>query len=181
MRLLLICAAFGFLSFSAPRLVKTKVTDDITVSLPQEFFPMTDEDIAMRYPSVRQPLGAYTNQDRLVDFSVKISATQWPDTDIEMASKFFKAGIYNLYDKVEMINEGIVEVRKKRFISFEFTSRINGDRYTLGEKDPILKYTNIFYLVEPGRTLVFSFNCPKSDLEEWQETSQEIMESIRVK
>jgi hypothetical protein len=177
---LAIAILLGF-GFTTHKLVKTKVTDNITVSIPVEFYPMTEEDIVQRYPSVRQPLGAYTDQDRIVDFSANISATQWPDANLEMASRFFKAGMQNLYDRVEFIDEGIKGIKKKQYIYFEFESRINGDRYELGSKEPILKYTYIQYLVEPGRTLVFTFNCPRSQREVWQETAHEIMESIRVK
>jgi len=142
---------------------------------------MTPEDIGQRFPSVRAPLGAYTTEDRVVDFSVNISATQWPDTDYTMTQKFFKAGIYNLYDKVEMMSEGLQDIHKKKFIFFEFDSRTNGDRRSMGNSDPILKYTYIQYLVQPGRTLVFTFSCPKDRKQEWQPIAHEVMKSIRVK
>ena len=163
------------------KLVRTKVTEGVTVSLPPEFFPMTPEDITQRFPSVRAPLGAYTNQDRVVDFSVNISATQWPDANQEIAAKFFKAALLNLYDKVDLLQEGIQTVHKKKFIFFEFESRINANRRMEGGSEPIMKYTYIQYLVEPGRTLVFTFSCPRPLREEWQKTAHEVMKSIRVK
>ncbi|MEI9918102.1 MAG: hypothetical protein WDO14_04790 [Bacteroidota bacterium] len=169
------------LTASTNKLVKTKVNDDISVSLPADFFPMTPEDIAQRLPSVRAPLGAYTNQDRIVDFSVNISATQWPDADVEIAAKFFKSGLYNLFDKVDMISEGLQEIHKKKFITFEFESRVNPNKRTEGGSEPSLKYTRIQYLVEPGRTLVFTFTCPRTIRQDWEKTSYEIMKSIRVK
>ncbi|HEX8061182.1 MAG TPA: hypothetical protein VF473_09620 [Cyclobacteriaceae bacterium] len=169
------------LTSSANKLVKTKVNDDITVSLPEGFFPMTPEDIAQRLPSVRAPLGAYTNEDRIVDFSVNISATQWPDADQEIAARFFKAALYNLYDKIDMVSEGIHEIHKKKFICFEFESRINPNKRTEGGSEPLLKYTRIQYLVEPGRTLVFSFSCPRTMRQDWEKVSDEVMKSIRVK
>src|SRR6185436_19849132 len=135
------------------KLVKTKVADGITVSLPTELIPMSPDDIAQRYPSVRAPLGAYTNYDRDVDFSVNVSATSWPDGNVEMAQKFFKASLYNLYDRLDMQNEGIQLLRKKKFIFFEFESRISGDRRRQALKDPIQKYTYIMYYVQPNRTL----------------------------
>ena len=168
-------------AFTAHKLIKTKIADGITVSLPREFYPMTPEDMAQRFPSVRAPLGAYTNEDRLVDFSVNISATKWPDGDIDMAQKFFKTGLYNLYDKLDMISEGTVVSRKKRFIFFEFDSRLSGDRQKQAFREPVLKYTFIQYLVKPNRTLVFSFTCPKSQKEEWQAMAREIMKTVRVK
>lgn len=179
-KLLILLLALGVVA-SVSKLVKTKVNDQISVSLPADFFAMTPEDIAQRLPSVRAPLGAYTNQDRVVDFSVNISATQWPDADQEIAAKFFKSALYNLYDKVDMISEGVQEIHKKKFICFEFESRINANRRVEGGSEPLLKYTRIQYLVEEGRTLVFSFSCPRTMREEWQDLSSDIMKSVRVK
>ncbi len=166
---------------AAFKLVKTKVADGITVSLPAELYPMTPDDIAQRFPSVRAPLGAYTNQDRVVDFSVNISATSWPDGDVELAEQFFKAGLRNLYDRLDMITEGTHLLHKKKFIFFEFDSRINGDKRKQGYQDPILRYTYTQYLIQPGRTLVFTFSCPKDLKEDWQETARSIMQSVRVR
>jgi hypothetical protein len=177
--LILLCAIV--LVSASNKLVKTKINDEITVSLPTGFFAMSPEDIAQRLPSVRAPLGAYTNEDRVIDFSVNVSATQWPDANQEIAAKFFKSSLYNLYDKVEMIEEGIHEVHKKKYIYFEFESRINANRRVEGGTEPLLKYTYIQYLVEEGRTLVFSFSCPRTMREEWQPISREVMKSIKVK
>ncbi len=167
--------------FSSYKLIKTKVADGITVSVPSELYPMTPDDIAQRHPSVRAPLGAFTNQDRVVDLTVNISATNWPDGDIDIAQKFFKSGLRNLYDRVDFVSEGVRVLHKKKYIFFEFESRINGDRRKQGSQDPILKYTFIQYLVQPNRTLVFTFSCPKDQREDWQETAKEIMRSVRVR
>jgi hypothetical protein len=167
--------------FSSGKLVKTKVSDGITVALPAELYPMTPDDIAQRFPSVRAPLGAYTNQDRVVDFNVNISATNWPDGDVEIARKFFRSGLTNLYDRVDFVSEGIQVLHKKKFIYFEFESRINGDRRKQGSQDPIMKYTYIQYLIQPKRTLVFTFSCPRDQREEWQGTARAMMKSVRVR
>jgi hypothetical protein len=180
-KLLLSFAIIGLFAFSPSKLVKTKVADGVYVSLPPELKPMTPDDIILRYPSVRAPLAAFTDLNRTLDFSVNISATQWPDADLAIASKFFKASITNLYDRVDMIEEGIQTIHKKKFIFFEFESRINGNKMTLGEQQPVFRYTYIQYLIEPNRTLVISFNCPKALREDWQETVRAMMKSVRVK
>lgn len=170
------------LAGAAPgKLVKTKLAEGITVSVPPELKPMSPEDIAQRYPSVRAPLGAFTNDERLVDFSINISATQWPDGDLTMAQKFFKSGINNLHDKVEWIDEGIREQHKKKFVHFEFISRVNGSKRELGEQQAIQRYIYIQYYIEPKRTLVFSFSCPKDLRSEWQPMAQAMMKRITVK
>jgi len=181
MNKLFLALSLLLMAFGSSKLVKTKINKEITVSLPEELKPMTNEDIAQRYPSVRAPLGAFTNADRLVDFSVNISATQWPDTNADMAKKFFKAGITNLYDRVEFIDEGSRETNKKKFVYFEFVSRVNGNKRQVGEQQSIQRYTFIQYLVEPKRTLVFTFACPKEMKDDWQKVAKEVMKSVSVK
>jgi hypothetical protein len=163
-----------------PKLMKVKVNDELTISVPREWHAMDALDFTQRYPSVRAPLAAYTNMDRTIDFSVNISATQWPDTDLEIAQKFFKASVLSMFDRVDMIDEGIHEVDKKKFIFFEFDSRVSGTRQE-GFRDPVLRYTYIQYLLEPGKAIVFSFNCPRREKDEWQETARKMMNSIKVK
>ena len=168
------------LATDRPKLVKVKVNDDITVSIPRDWNAMDGLDFTQRYPSVRAPLAAYTNLDRTIDFSINISATRWSDTDIEIAQKFFKASVLSMFDRVEMIQEGVHEVNKKKFIYFEFDSRINGTRQE-GLQNPVLRYTYIQYLLQPGKTLVFSFNCSRREKQDWQETARLMMKSVKVK
>ena len=54
----------------AQKLVKQKLTDNISVRLPKDFYPMTDEDKAQRYESARLPIALYTDPNRLADFGV---------------------------------------------------------------------------------------------------------------
>jgi hypothetical protein len=182
MRLPLIIFLLIFSAFTiAPKLVKTKLAEGVTVSIPQGFMAMEPDDIVQRIPSVRAPLGAFTNAERDIDVSVSTSATQWPDANLEVASQFFKSGLINLYDKVEFINQGIHEVHGKRYIFFEFESRMNGVKASESQRAPLLKYTYIQYLVEKNRTLVFAFNCPGRVREDWQPTAQLVMKSVKVK
>lgn len=172
---------FLLLAFDQPKLVKVKVSDDITVSIPKDWKPMDGLDFTERYPSVRAPLAAYTNEDRNVDFSVNISATRWPDANLEIASKFFKSSLTNTFDRVTMIDEGVREVNGKSYVFFEFESRINGNKNQLGNADPVLKYSYIQYLIQPKRTLVFSFNCDRRDRQNWDKSAKAMMNSIKVK
>jgi hypothetical protein len=168
-------------AFAPAKLVKTKVGEGITVDLPTELTPMSNEDIVLRYPSVRAPLGAFTNQDRDTDFSVNISATQWVQADLDIAAKFFKSGIYNLYDRVDLISSGIQTVNKKKFIFYEFESRVNGNKLKDSERQPVMRYSYIQYYIEKGRTLVFAFSCPRDQRTKWQSSAHAIMKSIKLK
>ena len=179
-RFFFLCAIF-LMAFDQPRLVKTKVADGMTVMIPKEWRPMDDLDFSQRYPSVRAPLAAFTNQDRTVDFSINISATQWRRGDEAVAQQFFKASLRNMFDRVEMLHEGVEEIKGRKYIFFEFESRINGSREDEAIRSPILKYSYVQYLITPGRTLVFSFNSPVRERETWQDIAQTMMKSIRIK
>src|SRR5690606_19571745 len=85
----------GIAASDKRKLVKIKVNENITVSIPNEWRPMDGMDFTQRYPSVRAPLAAYTNEERTVDFSVNVSASQWPDGNLDIAQRFFKSSIMN--------------------------------------------------------------------------------------
>jgi hypothetical protein len=171
----------ALLSLDNPPLVKTKVTDAITVLLPKNFHRMDDTDLVGRYPSVRQPIAAYTNDDHSVDFSINISASQWPDLNLDLASEFFQASIENMFDNVNMLDHGIDTIYGRKFIYFEFEYKIAGNSKVRGQEEPILNYTYIEYLVTRESALVVSFHCPRHLRPEWQETARKIMKSIHIK
>ncbi|MGK7390050.1 MAG: hypothetical protein ACNS60_06855 [Candidatus Cyclobacteriaceae bacterium M2_1C_046] len=167
--------------FNDVKLKKTKVADGITVLLPAEFFPMTPEDLAQRYPSVRKPIAAYTNEERMVDFSVNQSATQWRDGDIEIAKGFIKASISNMFDKVKVHQEDVREINGETFIIFELETRINGDRLGLETTEPAVKYSYLQYLIKNGQMYVFSFHAPLRYIQTWQPIASEVMNSVKIK
>ncbi|MEQ9117699.1 hypothetical protein [Fulvivirga sp.] len=181
LKITLLLSSLLWLSPVQQKMVKAKIGDYITVELPESFYAMSPQDIAQRYPSVRKPIGAYTNDERLVDFSVNVSATRWRSTDIEIAKDFFKASITNLYDRVDFVKEEIVVINDMRYIVFEFTSRINGDKYSLDQRDAIRTYTYLQYLLINGKTFVFTFNTPVQIKDRWVDIAPQIMNSLKVK
>lgn len=164
-----------------PKLVKTKVADNITISIPTGWQSMDILDFTERFPSVRAPIAAYTNPERTIDLSVNISATQWPDANHELAQQFFKSSIMNMFDRVEIVKEGTYQLHGKKYVFFEFESRVNGSKGKVGLSDPVVRYTYLQYLIEPKRTLVFSFSCPRADRPAWEQTAALIMKSVRVR
>lgn len=163
------------------KLVKTKIGDHITVNLPKHFLEATASDLARRYPSVRKPLGAYTDQDRLTDFSVNVSATQWGAGDIAIAKAFFKASVMELYDRTDFIKEEVQTINGRDYIVFEFNSVVNGDHDSLERQGAVRKYSYMQYLLINGKTIVFSFNTSAHLKAQWEEIVPAIMQSVTVK
>ena len=176
--ILLFVFAVLFLPLVAQKMAKVKLYDGrIKMKIPADWIEMSVEDIIMRYPSIRNPVASYTSLDRLSDFNAKVSATRWIDEDKELALQFFKASIYDLFDKVTVIGEGIKEINGREFIYFEFESYLRGGQASSAER----KYSYILYYLEKGNTMVFSFRCPTRQKKEWYDTAHEMMESIRIK
>jgi hypothetical protein len=59
-KILIFLLLFSVLGFAPDKLKKTKVAEGVTILLPEELSPMTPDDIALRSPSVRSPLAAFT-------------------------------------------------------------------------------------------------------------------------
>lgn len=179
--ILLVVIFSGGLWQEMPDLVKTKVADGITVSLPSSFTPMTRDEINQKYISYRKPLALYTSQDKLTDFGVNRSVTQWGEDDLELLKSFYRSSIGNLYDDVNFIEEKIEEINKISFVVFEFTSTINPDRNAVIKQNAIKKYTYLQYAIVNGKTVLLNFTCPAEQMEKWRQTAMEIMQSVKIK
>jgi hypothetical protein len=175
----LICLFLVGSSFNDVKLVKRKVADGITVMLPSNFHPMSANDLRQRYPSVRKPIAAYTNDQRLVDFSINLSASRWRSSDIEIAKSFIKASIYNMFDNVTVIQEDIREINDHQYIIFEIETRLNGTK-GFTNSEPLKKYSYLQYLIINNKMIVFSFHSPVQLKDQWQTIVPDVMNSIKV-
>ena len=61
---LYVTAVFCLAFQDVPKLKKTKLTDRISVSLPEDFHAMTDDEIAAKYFVTRKPATSYASPDR---------------------------------------------------------------------------------------------------------------------
>ena len=177
-KLILVIITLGLLSFSSDKLVKVKLNDEVTVYIPENFSPMTKEDMELRYESYRLPLALYSDPSRLVDYGVNRSYSRWQDKDLEMMGEFYEASMMELYDKVTFIDKGVKEVNEHRFVFFEFESTVYGEN---DFQDSAKKYTYLMYGLSEGTTYLFNFTCDSYLQEEWQQTARAIMGQIKLK
>jgi len=183
MKVTLISIFIALLSFPPQvKLVKTKITEDITVSIPEDFTVMTPEDMNQRYKSYRKPIALYTDPSRLVDFGVNFSFSKWALGDLEILGKFYKSSLINLYTEVEFIYEGLKTINGKEYVHFEFISTVSTtEDNSIIPRKPIRKYTQLLYTVDKGRTIIFNFSCPAEQQLTWQLDASRIMASVNIK
>ncbi|WP_420581773.1 hypothetical protein [Reichenbachiella sp.] len=169
-----------FSIFLTENLTKVNVTEEITMMIPGQFRLMTDDEIASRYFSTKRPVAIYTNPSVTIDLGVNKSVTQWSTDDLEIMVSFQKSNIYNFYDEIEMVSQGVKEVNGKKAAYFEFVSTVKADSNTQSfrSQSAVKKYTYIQYMIVGKHSWVFNFSSPLQLQNEWQPQLADIMNSV---
>lgn len=176
----LIIIFFAASSFQNVKLVKTKVNDSITLSLPQEFSLMTEEELNRKYVSAKVPLAVYTDFSKTVDLGVNIAYSRWNAEDLEIMMSFYKSNIMGLYDEVQFIAEAVREINGRDFVVFEFLSKVNDTEGTTIDNSSISMFVRIQYTIVKSKTVLFHFSCPERVKDKWAPIANEILESAKI-
>ena len=167
-------------AFAAPRLKKVNLTKEISILLPKDFLPMTDDDIAREYPATTRPLAAYTSTDGNIDFSVTQKRTPFREHDLDMLREFYKANLVETFTNIDFIRQEVTEIKGRKFIVFEFVSNLADTRGSSNLK-PVQKYSIIQYTIAGNQLQIYTLHVPFLMKNQWQETAREIMSSVNIK
>lgn len=162
------------------QLKKVKINDAISVSLPEDFVPMTFEDMTNKSITSQPPTAMYTNSERLVDFGVNITKNKWPDDNLELMKSFYKSSIRSAFSEVAFSKEIVEEINERKFIVFEFVSTVNPEPEAFNQK-ALITYTYLMYAVVDSNIIVFNFSCPAQMKSGWSLTAFEIMQTVKIK
>ena len=168
-------------SFGEPGFVKTKVSKNIRLLLPEEFQPMTEQDFNEKIVTPRQSIALYTNSERRVDFGINQSSTSWDDSDFDLMRDFYKSSMMSLFSEIDFLREDVETINGRKFAIFEFLSLIRdqGNRSSTGRV--IRKYNYIQYTLVDNKTLVFNFSAPAVERNAWSGRVRTIMSSVKIK
>jgi len=171
---------FGFAPFQKIKYVKTKVNESITMSLPEEFTLMQEAELNRKYVSSKPPVAVYTDFSKTVDLGINVAYSRWNQEDLEIMKSFYKSNIMGLYDEVQFINENVQEINGRKFVVFEFLSKVNDTEGTTINNSSISKYIRIQYTIVKSKTVLFNFSCPAIMKDKWAPVAQEILESVKI-
>ncbi len=177
--LLLMCAISAKGQYAD--LKKVQVNKSIRLSLPEDFTPMSEHEIQTKYISYRSPIALYANHNRTADLGINLSVTHWAPNDLEILQEFYENSIRTLYTQVEFLRKDIETVGGIRFAVFEFISTVTDEESIVNRSPAISKYTLIYYAIVNDKTILFNFTCAAQEREIWQDTANEIMNSIQIK
>jgi hypothetical protein len=163
-----------------PKLSRVKLNDHVSMMLPRDFKPMTDDQIAERYFTYRKPVAMYTNPEGDVDFGLNVTATQWKAEDLEILQRFYKSSINKMYTEVKFEREAIEQINGKKFIVFEFSAVVRPDKNEAMQLKARSSYTHIQYTVHNEKVYVFNFTSPYLQRAKWKNTAAEMMKTIKI-
>lgn len=163
------------------KFVRIDISEEITVSLPESFQVMTEDQMQRKFLSARPPLAAYTSPDQVADFGISAANTRWQASDLPILKDFYRSSLLELYDEVDFLDEGIHTVNGSEMAFFEFTSVVKEDENAVVPKSPVRSYTYAQYAIHQDKALVFTFSCPLQRQSQWQPTAQKVMTSVKLK
>jgi len=167
-------------AFAQPKLRKVQLSKELSVMLPPDFTPLTDDDIARKYPASIKPLAVYTSPNGQVDFSVTQKRTQFRERDLDMLREFYKANLLETFSKVDFIRQEVTQIKGKNFIVFEFVSSVEDERGT-SNLAPMRKYSIVQYAITGNQLMIFTLHVPFMMKNDWQQPAREIMGSFVMK
>ena len=167
--------------FAQVKLKNVKISKEISMKIPSKFMEMGEEDMWQRSSSYRKAIALYTDEDRVVELGINHAFTRWEEGDIRMLQNMYKASIQEIFDEVKFSKEEITNINGRDFAVFEFVSKIKGISGPIGQNDSVVKYYYIQYTIVDGGTLVFNFSCQNYVKEDWQETANIMMGTIKIK
>jgi len=173
------------------KLLKTKITDKLTVGVPEEFVVMPPNVYAKKYGAYRTPLAIYTSPDGKADFGINEMANRlatsvvksdWKEEDLKILQSMYKSSIVSMHEKVEFLQDKVETINKKLFVVFEFIGTVR-DEDAKGNRvgKELKQYSYIQYAVTGSQVTLFNFNCPNNQRSYYQQMAKNVMQSVKFK
>lgn len=189
----------------AQKLKKTKVNDEITMKLPENFIAMSEREFQQEFAGYRKPLAMYRHETSKATFGINTALThapagsrqtfvdnkgklrkhqaEWSINDLKMMKSLYKSTILRLHNNVRFKQDKIEKIRKRNFVVLEFVGVIKGEeKKMVGKRKGILRqYSYLMYTVKNSKIYIFNFSCRAKELSRWKKTVYDMMHSIRMR
>lgn len=139
--------------------------DGFKIKIPSEFKIMSDEIVNVKYPNGNAPSLVYTNDKTTINVALVMNDVAMKNSQIEEYVKTMES-TYKNYSKDVKLN--FWERNNHKIGEMEFT--------TQGSDTEI--YNHIIAFSVNDKLRLVNFNCTKEQMNEWQEVSKFIVDSI---
>jgi hypothetical protein len=168
---------FCFVILSLPAISEVEFKEQsffenkLTMKVPTEFEPMSNELKQIKYPSERRPPLVLTDETSQINLALNWTENKAEQKDLEALKNALIRSLSSVHPKAQWEGEGIIDVNGKKFGYLELVSQAIDT-----------KIYNLMYFTDlEGRFFIMSFNCTEKFISEWKPTAKEIMNSVMVK
>lgn len=146
-----------------------EINNDFELEIPETFTKMDEETLKVKYPLESRPGLVYTNEEANINVAVSITANEMTDEQIEDYVALYQG----LFGESENVNLMRCETSKQNGIK---TGRV--EMITPATDTNI--YNNMCFFQIDNKQVIVSFNCKESQMEDWKEMSNVIINSIKL-
>lgn len=139
--------------------------DGFKIKIPIEFKIMKDEVVKIKYPSGNPPSLVYTNDKTTINIALVLNDVKMQNTEIEEYVKLMESTYKNYTKDVKM---NFWEINNHKIGEIEFITEVPDTEI----------YNHLMVFSVNGKLRIVNFNCTKEYLEEWQDVSNFIINSI---
>ena len=151
---------------------ETKVLFDqrVKIDIPTSFLKLTQEQIDQKYPLASRPSIVFSDEKMKTNIGIGIMKNGQNQDDISKFKRNFTEMIKK-NKNLEFKTQSLSIINQKKVGAIEFVSpTITG----------IDVYNIMFFTDVDGDLLLCTFNCHKSEINEWKEIAYEIQSSLKV-
>jgi len=144
---------------------------NITFNAPDDFAPLTPDQIAKKFPQRNGPMDAVGNASGSVTICYQVTATDLQPGQLSEAQQGIGGMLGRVVPGIQWVKNDIVEINGTKWIYFEMTSAADQ-----GEIHNI-EITTSYH----GKMFVMNFNSAAEDFDKYQGELRKSLNSVKVK
>ena len=151
--------------------LKSLLGDRVELKIPKEFNLMSEELMKLKYPSNKRPTIVFSDETGGINVALNLTENNASQELIEPYVENFVKTFKGIYPSAEWKDSGITEINGQKVGYLKLiTPAIDTKIYNV-----------MFFTDLDGKLLLSTFNCTEKSISEWEETADEIMNSLTIK
>ena len=151
--------------------LKSLLSDKVELKIPKKFNIMPEELMKLKYPSERRPTLVYSNESGVINVALNLTQSKASQDLIEPYVENFVNTFKKMYPSAEWKGSGVKEINGQKVGYLKLiTPAIDTKIYNV-----------MFFTDMEGKLLLSTFNCTENSITEWEQTADEIMNSLKIK
>lgn len=150
---------------------RTILDGKVEILIPKEFQLMSADMLDLKYKGANRPKVVFTDEDATVNIAFSLLPYDANPTQIEGFKDAIKNSYKNAFPDATWEADGIKIINGKNVGYIKLLTN------SLDQK----VYNSLFITDCEGKLLIGTFNCTENLLAEWKDTSEIIIESVKIK